>query len=372
MLIVYAGHNEFAARFPWSREIRHYDDDKEPGLWELFVQQVESRSPVCGLIREEADKCRVAIPPPPAGYRKLVDEPVFTPAEYGILLADFERRLEAIVEFAQHAGALPILISPPANDSDYEPNRSYLPPQTTRHEREAFARDFLAARQLEESDPQESLMRYRALLERQPGFADLHHRLARMHKRQGDWEQAYLHALASRDLDGFPQRLPTRFQELYRKVAARHHCSLIDGQSYFHKIGVHGLLDDHLFHDGIHPSLRGQLALAQGVLQALHDRKAIGWPEAAAVPTIDPAACVRQFNLTPWAWGKVCNAGIMFYDLTAGARYDSSERIAKRHAFGQAMERIEAGEAPEAVGLPNIGLPDPVPLIPDAVCIPEP
>ena len=29
----------------------------------------------------------------------------------------------------------------------------------------------------------------------------------------------------------------------------------------------------------IHPSLRGQLALAQGVLQALHDRNAIGWPK---------------------------------------------------------------------------------------------
>jgi hypothetical protein len=35
------------------------------------------------------------------------------------------------------------------------------------------------------------------------------------------------------------------------------------------------------------------------------------------------------------------------------------------------MERIEAGEAPEAVGLPNIGLPDPVPLIEGEVLIPD-
>ena len=90
VLIVYAGHNEFSARFPWSREVRHYDDDKQPGFWELFVHLVESRSSLCRLIREEADKCRVAIPPPPAGYRKLVNEPVFTPAEYNILLGDFE------------------------------------------------------------------------------------------------------------------------------------------------------------------------------------------------------------------------------------------------------------------------------------------
>ena len=54
-------------------------------------------------------------------------------------MGDFERRLDAMVSFAMQVNAVPILILPPANDFDYEPNRSYLPAETTRARREAFA-----------------------------------------------------------------------------------------------------------------------------------------------------------------------------------------------------------------------------------------
>jgi hypothetical protein len=147
---------------------------------------------------------------------------------------------------------------------------------------------------------------------------------------------------------------------------------LIDGQEYFHRIAEHGLLDDHLFHDGMHPALRGQIALAQAVIQAVHDSGKFAWPESIPVPAIDPARCAERFGLTPYAWQKVCNFGIMFYDKTAGARYDSSERRAKQDAFGKALEKIKAGERPESVGLPNIGVPDPVPWVPGAVRMPPP
>ena len=185
VLIIYAGHNEFTARFPWSRDIQYYEDSKLPGLLELIVQQAQMNSPLCCLIREEIDKCRVALPPPSSGNRTLVDRPVFTQAEFIVLLSDFQRRLEAMVHFAEGVGALPILIIPPANDSGYEPNRSYLPPRTTRAERESFAADFLSARHLEKSDPDTSLKRYQALLDRQAGFAELHYRLARLLERSG-------------------------------------------------------------------------------------------------------------------------------------------------------------------------------------------
>ena len=72
--------------------------------------------------------------------------PAFTPAEFAANLADFRRRLEAITAYSERVGALPILVVPPANDAGFEPLRSFLPPETLRAEREAFARDFLAAR----------------------------------------------------------------------------------------------------------------------------------------------------------------------------------------------------------------------------------
>ena len=64
ILIIYCGHNEFSSRWILARDTRHYFDDncRRPGL--SFVEQIEAFSPLCGLIRETADKCRVAIPPP--------------------------------------------------------------------------------------------------------------------------------------------------------------------------------------------------------------------------------------------------------------------------------------------------------------------
>ena len=92
---------------------------------------------------------------------------------------------------ASESGRCPILVVPPANDAGFEPLRSFLPAETLRAEREAFARDFLAARRLEASDPEHSIEQYRALLARQPGFAESHYRLARLLEDTGAWDEAY-------------------------------------------------------------------------------------------------------------------------------------------------------------------------------------
>jgi hypothetical protein len=364
LLIIYCGHNEFTARLPPSRDLNYYLDAGEPTPWDRFVDRVERVSPFCGLIRTAADKCRVAIPPPPNGNRVLVDTPVYSPAEYDALLADFRRRLEAIVSYAGRVGALPVLIVPPSNELGFEPSRSFLPRETTRADREAFARAFSAARRIEASDPSESIRRYRSLLDRQPRFAEAHFRLARLLAQAGQFDEAYRHGVAARDCDGVPMRCLTSFQDVYRELASRHPCVLIDGQAYFHAIGRHGLLDDRLFHDGMHPSLRGLIALAQAVLVELQARRVFGWPSGSPAPVVDPVQCAKRFGLNAKAWNKLCHWGIMFYDLASPARYDPSERRAKQDAFGKSADRIAAGERPEAVGLPNIGIPEAVPPLP--------
>lgn len=363
LMIVYCGHNEFSSRFFHAREPHYYFDEEAPTAWGLLVGQMEGTSPLCGLIRRTADRCRVAIPPPPDGHRALVDVPVYTAAEYTALLMDFRRRLEAIVAYGERVGARPVLIAPPGNDAGFEPNRSFLSPATPRAERDAFARDFLAARRAEGLDPEKARAAYRGLLARQPGFAEAHYRLARLLERAGAWEDAYSHDVAARDGDGYPMRCPSAFQDVYRDVAARHGCILVDGQALFHAVGRHGLLDEDLFHDGMHPSLRGQIALAQGVLHELRARGAFGWPKDSPEPVIDPARCVEHFGLRPDVWRYICLWGIMFYDKTWPIRYDPSHRLEMKHVFARAADRIEAGEPPEAVGLANIGTPEPVPVV---------
>jgi hypothetical protein len=372
LLVVYCGHNEFSSRFSWQRTPRYYRDERPPTPWESLTAWAVKTSPLLGLVDAQAEKCRLAVPPPPEAGRSLVDVPVYTPAEYQAVLADFERRLDEIAAYARRIGALLVLVVPPANDSGFEPNRSYLPPETPYAERAAFEREFRAARQGEADDPEASLGRYRTLVARQPRFAEAHYRLARLLERAGQWDEAYRHDLTARDCDGLPMRCLVAFQDAYRKTAARHGGILIDSQSYFHTIGRHGLLDDHLFHDGLHPSLRGQIALAQAILQGLRTARAFGWPEQVPAPAIDPAECARHFGLGRSEWQRVCLWGIMFYQLTAPVHYDPTRRRAMQDRFGKAHDRIAAGAAPESVGLPNIGVPPAVPLVPNAAILKSP
>ena len=145
--------------------------------------------------------------------------------------------------------------------------------------------------------------------------------------------------MAARDLDGMPMRCLSAFQQAYRDVAARHGCILIDGQSYFHAIGRHGLLDDELFQDAMHPSLRGQIALAQAILIALRAKQAFGWPADSAVPVIDPAECAAHFGVDSNTWLQMALWWKGFNELMAPLRYDSER--ARPQAGGRHRRRGE-------------------------------
>jgi hypothetical protein len=366
LLIVYCGHNEIASRLFWSRDRHYYFDSDQPSWTESLHERIVEFSSVCELIREEWNECSIALPPSRTDKRELVDVPVYTRVEYEALLVDFRQRLEAIVTYGHDLGSLVVLIIPPGNDAGYDPNRSSLPAATPRAAREVFAREFLAARRLEPRDLAASLAAYRALVAKQPGFAEVHYRLAQLLEKSEEWEEAYQHYIAARDHDGHPQRMMTSFQSIYRDVAAHHDCILIDGQSYFHAIGRHGLLDDDLFHDAMHPSMKGQIALAQAVLHALADRRAFGWPSDYPAPIIEPVRCAAHFGFAASDWRKLCEWCTGFYTMVSPLRYETAQRTRKRQRYERACYLLAAGDAPESLGLPNIAIPHPVPLLGDA------
>jgi tetratricopeptide (TPR) repeat protein len=369
-VIVYCGHNEFFSRIASRRQIRQYRDDTRP-LVERLDEFARHASPVFGLIQRAADKYRIEIIPSAFLRPPLVDVPAFTPEEFAANLVAFRRRLEAITAFSERVGALPVLVVPPANDAGFEPLRSFLPPETALAEREAFARDFRAAQRLEDSDPELSIEHYRSLMAHYPGFAESHYRLARLLEGCGSWDEAYQQYIAARDLDGMPVRCLTVFQQAYRDVAATHDCALVDGQALFHEIGPHGLLDDSLFNDVMHPALRGHIALATGILKALHARGSFGWPAGVPTPVIDPARCVAHFGLRPSDWKPVCDWGASFYAAAARLRNDPTQCLVKQRAYEEALRRLAAGEPAEALGLPNVGIPMASPSPPTARTLPD-
>ncbi len=359
LLIVYCGHNEFGSRLNGSRLAVPYDDDLRPAAWRMVLDAAEALSATCELIRRAIERCRLEVPP--SGRRELVDAPAFTPREHDLLLADYRRRLDAILDYTSRIHALAIVIVPPGNDADFEPNRSFLPHSTPRGQREEFARDFMRARRLESIDLASAIVAYRGLIARQPGFAESYYRLGVLLSLAGSREDSYRAFIAARDRDGYPVRCPSEFQDVCRDVARRHEAILIDGQAELHAIGRHGRLDDELFQDAMHPSLRGQIALAQAVLSKLRDRQAFGWSSKVAAPPIDPSECVKRFRIGRSAWKDLCLWGIHFGTYAQGLRYDPATRLQRKQACATAHDQLVAGASVESLGLPNLGIPRPVP-----------
>jgi lysophospholipase L1-like esterase len=355
LVILYAGHNEFQGRYNWGHAAHHYLDESPPPR-ETLASFAGAHSPVCRLIQDTIGIYRVAIPPPRVITRQLVDMPVYTAVEYAERVHDFRTRLEAMVSYCEGLGALVVLVPPPGNDADYDPSRSFLPPRALAAERDAFARAFNEARQLEASDPARAIAAYRAVLARHSDFADAHYRLARLLEAAGQQKEANLHYIAARDTDGFPMRCQSDFLNAYDEVAGRHpRAILVDALNVFRKLSARGIAGDEFFTDGLHPSLIGYTELAQAILTGLHARRALGWPESAPPPVVTPAECAAHFEMDNARWIEICEYAVWFYDMTSYIRYDPSARQDKAQRFREAKRQLEAGKRPESLGIPGIG-----------------
>jgi hypothetical protein len=354
-IIVFAGHNEFQARFGWSRNVSHYvEEGPEHPL--ALLELARSASRTVALVLDTLDRFRGENPPPPRVTRELVDHPTCTPAEYAFLLEDFERRLDDLAAYCRRIGALPILIVPASNDGGYEPSRSVLAGPTSAEKRIAFAREFQVIRAAEADQPESSIAGYCRLLEQHPEFAESHYRLARLLAQRGDWQEASRHFILARELDGFSLRCPADFREAYRRVARRYDAVLIDGDKLLARQSPHGIVDDHLFHDGQHVNLVGMVALAQDILEQLEHRRAFGWPSPAHAPPVAVDECIRHFSMDAAKWSAVCVRSGSFYRRTAYVRFDPSDRLKVAKRYDRAAREFSAGRPVELPGLPSLDM----------------
>jgi hypothetical protein len=353
LVVVFSGHNEFQARYGWSRNVRHYVEEG-PRSRLALIALLRQASSTGRLILDALDRFRGETPPPARATRELVDHPTCTAEEYAFLREDYGRRMDALAAWCRRIGALPILIVPPSNDGAFEPNRSVLAGSTDEPAREQFARELLAARSLDSTDPRSAVAALSPLVRSHPEFAETHFRLAQALRSTGEMDDARLHFRQARDLDGLPLRCPTDFQEMVRLAAARHGGLLIDAPRVLEVISPDGILDDHLFHDAQHLNLLGQAALAQEILVQLRSHGALDWPASVPVPTIDLAECIKSFGLDADRWAEVCLRSAVFYVRAAFIRYDPAERLKVMRRFEQAAKDLASGSPLEKTGLPGL------------------
>jgi tetratricopeptide (TPR) repeat protein len=354
ILIIYSGHNEFLSRFEESRDAGDAESPQGEVLHALY--QLSLHSPFCQWVYETVRKHRVGGPPPRLARHHLIDVPAVTLSERQALLRDFRGRLEAIVDYCERIGAIPVLVIPAANESGFEPNRTVLPAQVRAARRAELTDRFYQARAIERDRPAESIDRYRSIIAQQPEFAEAHFRLGRLLHRAGRFAEAREHYTRARDLDGWPVRCLSEYAQVYKDLAARHGCILVDGPEVLRKLSRNGILDDDLFHDAHHPTYRGHLGLSQAILDELFKRQVLGLSSQAA-PAIDQARCAAQFQVDARVWAFACSKAATYFKHFAGARYDPTERSAKEARFLKAKQDILTGTViPDRSGIPGIGL----------------
>jgi hypothetical protein len=365
-VIVYSGHNELPRRFGWSREVLHYvEEGPEHPL--ALIGMVRQASATSKLILDTLDRYRGETPAARVDTRELVDHPSCLPKERAFLLDDYHRRLDHLTAYCRRIGSLPILIIPASNDGAYEPSRSVLSGGVPPEERRRFAREFQAARLAESGNREAAIATYRRLVEQHPEFAESHYRLARLLARSGASAEAQQHFVLARDLDGLPLRCPSDFREAVRSVARCHQAVLIDAPERLARLLPDGILDDHLFHDFQHLNLAGYVALAQGVLEQLHERRSFGWPESTPVPRIDLDECASYFQLDAARWSEVCKRSGDFYKASAYVRYDPTERLEMASRYKRAARELDTGRLRQPTDLLSLRMGISIPRAPSSV-----
>jgi hypothetical protein len=351
-MIIYSGHNEFAARFEENRDYSLAEEPRQRLLQAAY--RLTLHSPFCRLVYELVSKNRLDSPPFLGGRHQLIDPPLCSPSETAEVLADFNARLEALVTYCDQIGALPILIIPPANEADYEPSRSTLPAGVSQSERHRLVREFQEARGYESALPARSQLLYREILDRHPSFAEAHFRLGRLLLGKNQISEARRHFSEALENDGLPIRCQAPFRDAYKRVAARHPgCLLIDGREELMRASPIGLLDGHVIEDTHHPNLNGYVILAGAILRELLERRVFGGDLRFSLP-LDPADCRDYFQIDRERLATACERTSVHYERVSGYRYDPDERLRKSRLFARAARKLRAGAAPEAIGLPDV------------------
>jgi tetratricopeptide (TPR) repeat protein len=128
------------------------------------------------------------------------------------------------------------------------------------------------AESLRVAQPDEALDRIDQAIELHPTHATAHFVRAQLLAARGDLAGSQQSLWHARDLDTMPWRTPSSSNAAIRQVASE--AILCDLEEAFHQASPQGVIGWTLMDDHVHPSLRGQVLIAEQLLETLllHDR----------------------------------------------------------------------------------------------------
>ncbi|MDA1229953.1 MAG: hypothetical protein O2856_04195 [Planctomycetota bacterium] len=215
--------------------------------------------------------------------RRLVDDPYLTDDQRKQRLSVFTDRLRALSKYCRRHDIVLIWFIPAASEMACPPNRSTIRTQD-RSARDLVAAAYQKARRLEQQQEwNQAAEVYQLTLRDNPGMAEFHFRLGHCLLRMDQPEAAAISFQNALETDAFPVRAQADHRHAVAQVAREYGNVTIDSAAILRRMTPHGILDDSVILDDVHPTLRGVFALGTKAADLIHNRvlndSAAGDPE---------------------------------------------------------------------------------------------
>jgi hypothetical protein len=213
--------------------------------------------------------------------------------------------IESMVESAREIGVPVILLTVPVNLHDWHPNVSYQTLQGDELARwqEHFTNGQIA---LLKNDPNTAVSELKRAVTLSPLHAETHFFLGRALEMKGQFAESIQELSRARDLDYYPSRTLSEFNETLRRVASSYDNSkLADAEAAFWVASAPRAPGFEFFLDYVHPTQRGNLLVAKTVFDTIANHKLIDGAEAVTEFTHEPQPfhCGQEERLSVRAGG---------------------------------------------------------------------
>lgn len=283
LLLVYTGHNEF---FHDLEEFQRPNSEPYAAL-DGFLSASPAFRVLSKSIDERLLEWRLYAP----NDRRWFERHIASPDVYARRVKRFQMQLQSLAQFCNDQHIPSVWYIPAGNEAGFDPNRTVIPSHFTSARRARIVELMDRAVELHRAGRWRELeSACRDGLAEVPEAADFHFYLGLSLAAQRNHAAAAEHFQAALEFDGHPVRANADFRAAIATVAAEFEIPTINAGDVLRSHTPHGILDDTVFLDHVHPNFSSNYRLGTAGTERILSRDIFTPDTTTAVESVQLAS----------------------------------------------------------------------------------